>query len=235
MHEKKIYAYQSTEIKSKVDEISKVFKSNLKWYECFFKEFLLENIKSSILDIPCGHGNILYFLKSKGFENVKGYDIDPGRVEMANQLGLNAEIGDGISIIKNKRNIDIIFSLDFLEHLDKDIVIKYLEDCNNALRNGGMLIVRMPISDNILGAYDFFNDFTHKWTAHSHVIESLFKIAGFQKVIIKDERPLLYKPTNYIRFLATWLIMGFHNLRLKLIGLPQIKIWSRSVYFIAYK
>lgn len=77
--------------------------------------------------------------------------------------------------------------------------MRFVRNCKKALKSGGVLIVRLPFTDSVLGAYDLYNDFTHKWAANSGVIESLLYEAGFTRVIIKDEKPIPYKWSNYVR------------------------------------
>jgi Methyltransferase domain len=174
-------------------------------------------------------------LKKEGYNNVRGLDIDKGRIDTARELGLDAEIADGLAVIKTEKNVDVIFSLDFLEHLNKDQAVEYVRDCSLALKSGGLLIVRMPVTDSLMGTYDLYNDFTHKWSGHTGVIANMIQIAGFSKVIIKDERPVLYKPLSYIRFAVFKVLSTLHNLYLTLLGFPKFKIWSRSAFFIATK
>lgn len=231
-----VYKSQSDILKQiDLESIKGEFVTTAKWYKFFFKGILPTEKDSFILDIPCGHGNILTFLKQEGYTNVLGLDIDKGRVEIAQSLGLNAIIADGLKYLEEARDIDVIFSLDFLEHLEKEQLMKYLKNCYNSLKKDGLLIIRMPITDNLLGGYDYYNDFTHKWTAHSQVIAGVLKLAGFPEVIIKDERPLLYKWTNYIRYGFFKVLSNFHNIYLRLLGFPALHMWSRSAFFIAKK
>ena len=233
----KVYASQSDTIQknNSLANIEAEFKQKSRWYSTFFKHILPTDKNIKIIDVPCGHGNILYFLKSKGYTNYVGYDIDSGRIKIANNLGLNGQLDDGLMIIKNQKDVDVIFSLDFLEHIDKEHAIDYVQDCYNSLKSGGILIIRMPITDNLLGTYDLYNDLTHKWSSNSNCIAMMIQMAGFNKVQIKDERPVLYKWSNYIRYALFFITSNLHNLYLTLLGFPRFKMWSRSAYFIAYK
>lgn len=214
---------------------TRIFEQQSLWYRTFFKGLLPQNKAAKIFDIPCGNGNLLYFLRKEGYTNIRGLDIDAGRVDAAQKLKLAAEVADALTIIKTEKDVDVIFSLDFLEHLEKDMAIEYIRDCSKALKPGGLFIARMPVTDSLMGTYDLYNDFTHKWSAHAGVIAHIIGLSGFSDVQIKDERPVLYKPLNYIRLVVFKILSTLHNLYLSLLGFPKLTIWSRSAYFIARK
>ncbi|MBK8515222.1 MAG: class I SAM-dependent methyltransferase [Saprospiraceae bacterium] len=222
-----VYAFQSAKIgkTNSLEIIENEFKEKAKWYNVFLNEFLPKDKNIKIIDLPCGHGNMLYFLKSKGYTNYIGYDIDPGRIEIAKGLGLKCELADGLLAIKAEKDIDIIFSLDFLEHINKEDAFSYISDCYQCLKIGGKLIVVMPITDIMMGTFDLYNDLTHKWSYNSICIITLFEIAGFSKVVVKDERPVLYKPTNYLRLLLFMIFSRIHNFYLTLLGFSGYKLW----------
>jgi len=235
--DKNIYAFQSESIikSHSLESIKSGFAEKAKWYKVFLKEFLPTDKSIKIVDLPCGHGNLLYFLKSEGYTNYLGYDIDPGRIKIAQSLDLNCVLADGLAAIRVEKDNDIVFSLDFLEHLSKEEAFEYMTDCYKSLKVGGKLIARMPITDNLMGTYDLYNDLTHKWSANSGCISSLFEMAGYSKVVVKDERPVLYKSSNYLRLLVFIVLSKLHNTYLKLLGFNGYRFWSKSAYFIAYK
>jgi SAM-dependent methyltransferase len=231
------YAFQGTKIgHSDLKKIEADFRHKMPWYAHFLKKYLPVDLNAPILDVPCGHGNFLYFLKHQGYRNVRGIDGEPRRIAIAHQLGLSvAELGDAFDAVQKADDIAMIVCLDFLEHIEKFQVPEFLRDCRQALRKGGVLIVRLPFTDSLLGAHDLGNDFTHKWAANSGVIEGLFLEAGFTHVVVKDERPVPYKPLNYIRLFIFHLMKALTNAYLILVGLGPLKIWSRSGYVIGIK
>jgi len=232
----KQYAWQGERMaKSSLEAIKASFEGKALWYRYFIKDYLPQDKEAPILDAPCGHGNFLYFLKLSGYRNFRGVDIDPTRVRIAKQLGLPAEVGDAFSMIEQAEDLALIVSLDFLEHIEKQEVPKFLHNCWQALKSGGCLIVRTPFTDSILGAYDLGNDFTHKWAANSGVIEGLFYEAGFYRAVVKDERPVCYKWLNYLRLGIFHFAKTLTNLYLIALGFGPLRVWSRSGYVIGYK
>ena len=215
--------------------LEKSFKKMARFYSYIFKPFLNKNRAIKIVDLPCGHGNILYFLQSSGYTNYAGYDIDEGRISVAKKLNLNAQIADGIEVIKNEKDVDIIFCLDFMEHLKKEKAFEFASSCYEALSPKGIFIMRMPVTDSIRGAQDLFNDITHQWSANSQVIKGVLLQHGFSEVNIVDERPVPYKFLNVIRLFVFTILKNGVNLFYLLLGFQKINIWSTSCFFICRK
>ena len=230
------YAYQSQRLESRdISTLEASFRQQARWYSHFLRNLMPQDLDAPILDAPCGHGNFLYFLRAMKFRNVEGFDIDPGRVKLARSLGLPANLGDVTEVLRNRSGLAVITMLDFLEHVDRSEVPGLLSSAFSALANNGILIVRLPFTDCLLGSYDLGNDFTHKWAANSGVTKLLFEDAGFTSVVVRDERPVLYKWSNYVRSAAFLMTKTMTNLYLQALGLPALSIWSRSGFVIGRK
>lgn len=230
------YAFQSALIQQ-VDRATliKEFERKARWYAYFLSRYLPTDKGAPVLDVPCGHGNILYFLRREGFVNVVGIDIDPGRVAIAKELGLRAQQCDALSYISDARGLALIVSLDFIEHIEKRDVPSLLSKYYQALRAGGVLVLRTPVTDSLVGPHDLFNDFTHRWAANSGVVEGLLRQAGFSSVIFRDERPVPYKPSNWVRLALFKGASVLTNLWLIVLGFPPKRVWSASGWYICRK
>jgi len=231
------YAYQGRRVRlCSKEEIDRDFKAKERWYIKFLGSSFEQLPRTApILDVPCGHGNFSYFLKNKGFSNYIGVDIDNDRVALGREFGLNIQLEDAFEAINARRNLAVIASLDFFEHVEKERVPELIKHCLAALDSGGTLIIRMPVTDSILGPFDLNNDYTHKWSANSGVMIDLLLQEGFSKVNFKDERPVTYKFSNYPRLWLFYVAVAFINLIFRLLGFPPFKVWSRSGWFFAVK
>ena len=230
------YAFQSGRIRN-IDKsiLIKDFENKARWYSYFLNEYLPIEKNAPILDVPCGHGNFLWFLRGQGFTNVLGIDIDNGRVAIAKELGLSAQQADVFHYITNQSDLSLIASLDFIEHNDKENIQSLIASYYKALRKGGILIIRTPITDSLLGTYDLNNDITHKWAGNSNILEYLLIREGFSSVIFKDERPVPYKFVNWIRLGIFIVAKSVTNIWLASLGFPPRRVWSSSGWYIARK
>ena len=89
-YKEKLYSSYITYISSNtVENIKSDLNTRKPYIEKLIKDLFPSNKDINILDIGCGHGAFLYFLKEKGYKNLKGLDISSEQVNMAYELGLN--------------------------------------------------------------------------------------------------------------------------------------------------
>lgn len=238
MNYKESYYKYQTKARGLLDAhaLANHFKRLEKWYWARLRNYLPKHKNANCLDVPCGYGNFLYFLRSKGYANISGYDIDESQVKLANLLELPAQTGDLFDVLAREDNsYDLISSFDFIEHVSKDDALKFLEMCRNKLNENGILILRTPCADGPFGAHDANNDITHEWSMTSNVLKTILEMSGFSKVNIIDERP---QPTSFIETIR-WAIFFPSKLIADLlciaIGMRPPRIWSRSMIAVAYK
>lgn len=223
--------------KTAVEAIRRDFQNSIKYYRARLGKYLPDALDARILDIPCGEGRFLFTLKALGYKNFYGIDLDEGRIDTCLSLGLPATKGDVFTFLKREKDssIDFIISMDFLEHLEKEQVIDFLQLVNHKLVRGGRFILRMPCADGFFGGRHIFNDFTHKWGATSGVIRDLLVANGFENAIVLGEDPVVLKPWDVIRiplFLITRLLTKYFLLAL---GLTPPVIWSNSMFAVTEK
>jgi 2-polyprenyl-3-methyl-5-hydroxy-6-metoxy-1,4-benzoquinol methylase len=121
--ERKYYNYQviarGTETK---ESLKKRFDLLTRYYNSLLIKYLPNDKNVKILDLPCGYGNILYFLQANGYKNIIGIDLDENQIQLAKLFDFNVKLDDGIDFLKKTtEKFDCIFSVDFIEHLDKGI------------------------------------------------------------------------------------------------------------------
>lgn len=180
----KFYSQQlasSAKIKN-LDKFKKNYRQSGNYY---LKEFLLKNIdeenlsaRPKLLDIGCGHGVFLYFLKEDNFEL---YGLEPGNgaVEFGRQLGLNITQGTLEEADLPENNFDIIVSLATIEHVNDPLNV--LKKIQSLLRPGGYLLLTTPdFREMVLrrGMGNFFK-FVHTFYFTEKTMSGLLKQAGF--------------------------------------------------------
>jgi SAM-dependent methyltransferase len=113
-----------------------------------FLKFIAKNTfeKKNALDIGCGTGKYLVFLKSLGFK-VSGIDSSETSVTISNNaLGDNADIlcVDMLSYDIPKDKFDLIFSISVIHHGLKKDVEKLILQIYDKLTDGGKVFITLP-------------------------------------------------------------------------------------------
>lgn len=107
--------------------------------------FALSFIKNSnVLDIACGTGYGIGFLKQQG-SFITGVDINiEAALEAKKECGAKAGVllGDGLGLPFANETFDVITSFETLEHLQKRA--NFLSELNRVLRQKGLLILSTP-------------------------------------------------------------------------------------------
>lgn len=121
--------------------------------------------KTTILEIGCNRGYLLYVLNIWGFTKLFGIDLSPDDVEKAQQLVPMADIecGDACMYLdKTLHGFDIIILKAVLEHVHKNDSVLFLEKIKNSINPGGMVIIDVPNMDWLFASHERYMDFTHE-------------------------------------------------------------------------
>jgi SAM-dependent methyltransferase len=171
-----------------------------------------------------------------GYKFFVGYDLDPHQVQIARSLDLPAQEGDAFRVLEgDTEGLDLISSLDFVEHLSKDNALRFIALCHDHLRPAGVLILRTPCADGPFSGRDAWNDLTHRWTMTSNVLRVILEMHGFERIAILDERPQPSNFVNCLRYLAFFPTRVGASLLCHLLGVLPPAIWSSSMWGVAYK
>lgn len=237
-YQERSYAYQTTArgLLTPTD-LTANFKRSARLYKQLLSGYLPPDRAALCLDLPCGYGNFLYFLKQTSYTRCYGYDLDPRQVELASSIDLPAQRGDVFIALMERADGEtaLISSIDFLEHLDKNAAVSFLEACYRSLTHGGVLILRTPCCDGFFGAHDLHNDITHEWGVTSNALGGLLAMVGFESIQLLDEPPFGSGPYAFGRLLISKCARAATAFALRLMYLAPPKIWGRSMWAVAVK
>jgi SAM-dependent methyltransferase len=217
--------------------IERDFMHLARFYRALLWKYLPTSKDTKMLDIPCGEGRMIYALKAMGYQNVSGYDLDEQRLETARKLKLPVYERNVFEALEKEldNSIGCVFSMDFLEHLEKQQVISFLDQILRKLAVNGVLFIRMPCAGNPFGVRHIFNDFTHKWAASDGVLKQLLIATGFSSVIVFGEEPNLRMRLGLPRTICFKLTSFIANIVVRCLGQGPVKIWTPSMWAMAVK
>lgn len=148
----------------------------------------IESKDLSILDYGCGFGQILDSLKSEGYENIYGVDIEQNAIKSCIKNNLKVEQLD-LEDLKNPYGFkfDIIILSHIIEHIPKSEIIKTLAFIKNEfLSENGKLLIAVPNAQSNTDCYWAYEDWTHTTLFTSGSIYYVLKAAGFDKIEFLD-------------------------------------------------
>lgn len=170
---------------------------------------------ASILDLGCGHGTLIYFLRQAGYLNVVGVDVSPEQAAEAARLGIKGiREGDLLEALQNlpDHSQDVVIVFDVIEHFTKDELLPFV----GAIRYG---------------------DMTHELAFTRVSLAQLLLSSGLFRVECRESGPI---PVG-IKSTARWVL--WHGIRLLLRvwtaaetgDLGRDAIYTRNLLAAAYK
>ncbi len=135
-----------------------------------------------ILDIGCGDGSLLRFLRGRGYQ-AEGVDLNAELVAGCVADGLKVQLGDAREAIRQADPSYRIFSmLDFVEHIPMEALLEILGQI--ALRPGARVWIQTPNLESIMGFKFWFHMPSHVLPLHPWVLRKILNRLGF---VILDE------------------------------------------------
>jgi SAM-dependent methyltransferase len=158
-------------------------------YHNSFLSLLPSSRDSRILDLGCGLGHFLYFLKKEGYGNHAGIDIGDEQIAYCREHVTHAVevVTDAASYLNaHPGEFDAVVSLDVLEHLDDEELLRVTRGIRNALKEDGRLIIKVPNAACISALMTRYGDLTHRRLFTEGSIRQLLRAVGFDEI---DVRP----------------------------------------------
>lgn len=151
-------------------------------FRLHYAPLLPQDKNAAILDVGCGEGRFLAWLKSEGYANAKGVDVSAQMAELARGRGLDVTRGDMKEILRaNAGKLDCITAFDVLEHLDKDELIELLDLISAGLKPGGTFLCHTVNADGIAWGRMRYIDLTHEQAFTRYSLAQAFQATGFAR------------------------------------------------------
>lgn len=165
------------------------------YFESVIRSHFPQDRESHILDIGCGHGALLYFLRKSGYQNIRGVDGSREQVEFAQQLGIaGVELGEAQTYIRScaSDSVDVVVLFDVLEHLTRQETFDLLIEVRRVLSAKGVCIGHVPNAEGIFGSRIRYSDLTHEQAFTSSSISQVFGSLQFGQVGCFEDKPMAH-------------------------------------------
>lgn len=203
-----------------------------------FDGLLPANKKARILDIGCGCGHFLYYLKQKGYTEISGIDISPQQVDFCRKtIEAEVETGDAFDILGARPGTyDLISMMDVLEHFPKDKVVPMLRVVHNALKTDGTIAIVVPNMLCAISAALMYRDFTHECGFTETSLSQVMWMAGFREmrsIPMKSKGPSTL--AQVVRVPLRWLVRSILSLVYRCEGYSAPRILTPRIMVAARK
>ena len=189
-----------------------------KYYSSFWPAEITPNARGIVLDIGCGSGLLLAFLKAAGYESATGIDTSPSQIASARSKGHDAVLVTDTTewLTSSPLSPNVVTMFDVLEHVPPNEQMQLLRATYYAMAPGGNLVVTVPNANSALAGRWRYNDWTHCTSFTEHSLDFVLHNAGFHDIQIRpvefSRRPrlpwILRKSV-----LQWWLFCGFRLFR----------------------
>ena len=165
-----------------------------------------------VLDLGCGHGALVHFVRVAGYHNVTGVDRSPQQVKEAEHLGIKGvREGDLMDALRTQsdESVDVVVAFDVIEHFTKDELLPFLDQVHRVLRKEGRWIIHAPNGEAPFGVRMRYWDFTHELAFTRTSIIQLLKSSGFSRVSCFEDTPVVHGIKSMARWILWKVIRGF--------------------------
>lgn len=185
-----------------VSDVERLAQDSTKIYSQVLAPWLPNDKNAGIYEVACGPGILQSWLKSEGYTEVYGSDFAETEAQLAQVINPNIRHGDSVAgvISRGEGKYRAIVALDFIEHIPRDLVIPFLENCMRALEPGGVLIMRAPNADSPVVGLNLFNDMTHVWAYTTISMRAMLKIIGYRSIEFQDDTLSSIQKYRWIKY-----------------------------------
>jgi 2-polyprenyl-3-methyl-5-hydroxy-6-metoxy-1,4-benzoquinol methylase len=215
------------------------YEMQARFFRRNYAPHLPQDREARILDIGCGPGHFLYYLQQDGYTDYLGIDSSPECLQLCRERGLNAGIADAfVHLAENAARYDAIVCNEFFEHLDKERAFELADLCRLALKDNGVLLIKVPnMACPVAACRSRYVDITHEMGYVDHSLRTMLQVCGFGEVTVVA--PDIYVTRNPLANVAARLLYRlvtacFRCLYL-LYGIPGRHVMTKSILAVSRK
>ena len=139
----------------------------LRYADKYYRKHIMgyDRTSTTILEIGCNKGYLLYVLKHWGFEKIYGIDLSKDDLEKAKKIVPMAHFSceDAFTYLHCKDvKFDIVILKAVLEHIQKENILSLLEMVRDNMAQNGTVIIDVPNMDWLFAQHERYMDFTHE-------------------------------------------------------------------------
>ena len=210
------------------------YEKSAQAYSYLYDRFLPKDLDAQILDIGCGTGFFLLYLKNRGYKQFYGIDLSEQQLALCREYVTDqVACEDAFDFLRShKEMFNLIIINDFIEHVEKRRIISLLGLVRDALKEKGRLILKTPNMGFPMGQRCRYIDFTHEVCFTEESIWQVLKHCRFRDInIYSTDYSIKWEQKLRMKIRAA--IVNFIFGKCLNVGLPRIR--SANLLVVADK
>lgn len=137
--------FQKKYVEEAYDKIAVYFDKTRNYMWKKTEEFLNSlSIESHIIDVGCGNGKNILYLKNKNYTNIFGCDISSSQVDICKNKNLNVIKADNLNLPYEDNSFDCVLSVAVIHHFDSvSDRKKAIEELIRICKSGGKIFIQV--------------------------------------------------------------------------------------------
>jgi 2-polyprenyl-3-methyl-5-hydroxy-6-metoxy-1,4-benzoquinol methylase len=152
------------------------------FWDSVFGRHLPPSRSSAVIDIGCGSGGFVHYLRQVGYRNVLGIDISEEQVAIASALGIpgifSGDLRDHLAARPSAYGV--VIARDVIEHFSKEEGLDLLILIKEALGPAGVCLIQTVNAESPFSLRQRWDDLTHETVYTAHSLETALQLAGFR-------------------------------------------------------
>jgi SAM-dependent methyltransferase len=180
------------------------------------------------LDLACGFGNFLSYLRQVGVRSYVGVDnsvdaTNAAKQEFGDQHVAQADVFNYITSTDNR--VDFISALDFVEHISKSDLYKFLSLSNARQPIGGLMLIRTPNANGLFGTSARYADITHDICFTPASLGDVLIQCGYSAEAVWEDGPAI----GSVKQTVHWIVWQIARFCIRLVNAAEIGSWGDGV------
>jgi len=233
-------SYATTRPKSLTPKTVDSFNPQAPYLRRIIRSHFPTDKSASILELGCGSGMFVYFIREAGYRNVIGIDTSAEQIAVANKLGIEGvregDLFETLSSLAHE-SCDVVLMCDVLEHFRKDEMFDVADEIHRVLRGEGKWILRVPNAQAPFAMGMRYGDLTHQQVFTMDSLSQLLRASGFRSVAGCDDAPIVSDLKSALRAVLWQSMRAWLRLWLSVEtgGLARTALFSQNFIAVATK
>jgi hypothetical protein len=182
-------------------------------FDAYYGALLPNDKTAPLIDIACGGGELVSWLRSKGYANAEGVDLGAEQVETAAADGTTVHRADFRDYLAARGGAyERIFAIDILEHFTKEELIPIGTMLHDSLREHGMLVLKTLNAESVFGRRLAYSDLTHMNAFTAASMSQWLKVSRFPSFQFFEAGPVPHGIRSTLRAMLWKLMRPFLQL-----------------------